>query len=631
MCGISGIWNANSNVSKDDLMTFTNSMEHRGPDGCGLYVDTKNNIGLGHRRLSILDLSERGKQPMAFADNKYYITYNGEIYNFIEIKQELEITGFKFNTSSDTEVLLAAYHKWGKDCLHKFNGMWAFAIWDTKEKKLFLSRDRFGIKPLYYLYIPNQIFAFASETYAFKFLNNFNRQINNEKLIANINDPYALEGLGHTIFDNIFQVLPGHNIELKQNEYPKQRRWFHILEHLQEIPKSYNEQVSEFKHLFEDACKLRLRSDVPIATALSGGLDSSSVFCTIDNFKKHKSQIARMPNNCNQAFSVIFPGTDVDEQKYVKIVEQSTKGIVNYIKPDITNFTDNLINSTIKFDAISSPIVAINSVYKAMNKKNFKVSLDGHGVDEMMFGYKKTVYDAFYASIGNGNTKQANDLLQLLNNMTNIKDCDFNNYLELIKKRSGLKSKLSYSIKHLLRIKNKSKNKKQNSLTELSDRPYCFSNSNSIEKLNYQEFFINTLPALLRNFDRASMQSSVEIRMPFMDWRLVCYVFSLPIESKLGSGFTKLILRDAMTGVLPEQIKNRTSKIGFATPVSSWFSDDVKLFLLNMINSVAFKKNIEIIKPDLLSQELQGGELNEENALKIWPYINAHLLIENNG
>ena len=227
MCGISGIYNLNNNpVYLETLKRFTDSMVHRGPDGAGYELFDNNTLGLGQRRLSILDLSEAGKQPMSYADGRYWMTYNGEIFNFIEVREELQQLGHAFKSDTDTEVILAAYAQWGKACLDKFNGMWAFVIWDSQEKTLFLARDRFGIKPLYYVHQPSKFFAFASETRAFKFLEGFKREVDEELLKINLQDSYALEGLGYTPFKNIVQLLPGHCMVIRKGNEPKQKRWW---------------------------------------------------------------------------------------------------------------------------------------------------------------------------------------------------------------------------------------------------------------------------------------------------------------------------------------------------------------------------------------------------------------------
>src|ERR1041385_4700447 len=211
MCGITGIYCLDDSlVNEQSLVRFNNSQKHRGPDGHGIYIDEEKKIGLGHRRLAIIDVSENASQPMAFDNGRYQITFNGEIYNFLELRKELLQHGQIFHTDSDTEVILSAYKLWGASCQDKVNGMWAFAIWDNLDKKIFLSRDRFGIKPLHILFIPGKILAFASETIAFKNLDGFERKINKENLCAVLQNTFALEGYGKTIFENMIKLPPGH-------------------------------------------------------------------------------------------------------------------------------------------------------------------------------------------------------------------------------------------------------------------------------------------------------------------------------------------------------------------------------------------------------------------------------------
>jgi len=299
MCGIAGIVHLNSDkVSSEKLKKFTDSMFHRGPDGAGYEIFENELVGFGHRRLSILDLSDAGKQPMFSHDKKLLITYNGEVYNFLEIKRELEKIGIRFITQSDTEIILQAYRQWGINCLNLFNGMFAIAIWDFENKSLLLCRDRFGVKPLYYLYLPQQIFAFASETVAFKYLQGFKREVNSETFQIALKHPEILEGSVHTIYKNIFQLRPGHYLEFKKNySRPVVKRWWNTIENLIDVPLNYNQQLEQFTELFKDACKLRMRSDVTLASALSGGLDSSSIYTTLHKINTNLTNIERLPAN----------------------------------------------------------------------------------------------------------------------------------------------------------------------------------------------------------------------------------------------------------------------------------------------------------------------------------------------
>ena len=248
----------------------------------------KANLGLGHRRLAIIDTSDGGRQPMSFGDGRYWITFNGEIYNFLELKAELEHSGYQFKTDSDTEVILAGYHCWGEDCQLRFNGMWAFAIWDRDERKLFISRDRFGVKPLIY-YFDQKHFAFASEMKAFLALEWFQPDFDPAMVTAALSNERLIEGDERCLLQGLRHLFGGHCLTLKMGENLKIRRWWNTLDHLESVPEKYEDQVNQFRELFLDACRIRMRSDVPIGTALSGGLDSSSILCGMRHVRNRNS------------------------------------------------------------------------------------------------------------------------------------------------------------------------------------------------------------------------------------------------------------------------------------------------------------------------------------------------------
>jgi asparagine synthase (glutamine-hydrolysing) len=282
MCGITGIWNFDGNdIPKEKLKSFNDSLSHRGPDGDGLYIDSVSHIGLGHRRLSILDLSERGAQPMSYLNGRYQIVYNGEVFNFIELKNELLALGYTFASDTDTEVIIAAYDAWGTSALLKMNGMWAFAIWDMQKKELFIARDRFGIKPLYYNFRPGVSLAFASETIAFDSLDGFKKEFDEKLLSYAVQKPFNLEGYGYTIYKGIYSLLPGHYAVIRSEDKKiHQKRWWNTLDNKIQVPDTYEKRVKLFRDMFINSCNLRLRSDVSIGTALSGGVDSSAVYST---------------------------------------------------------------------------------------------------------------------------------------------------------------------------------------------------------------------------------------------------------------------------------------------------------------------------------------------------------------
>jgi asparagine synthase (glutamine-hydrolysing) len=634
MCGIAGIYKLNSStLSLQTIQKFTDSMKHRGPDGSGYELYANDTLALGHRRLSILDLSEAGKQPFSYLE-RYHITYNGEVYNFLEIRKDLQASGYSFKTDTDTEVVLAAYHVYGKECLLKFNGMWAFAIYDSHTQELFLARDRFGVKPLHYTYLPNQLFAFASETIAFKHLEGFQRKFEQQYLLTAIQTPHIIEANGQTIFENISQLLPGHSITISGSTQLQVKRWWNTADHLIKVQTDYQTQVQQFKELFFDACKLRMRSDVSIASALSGGIDSSSVYCTLQQFNSNANTIDRTPSDWQKAFVATFPNTKMDERQYAEKVIEHTKGNAIYITPDYTNLINDIESSTKLLDAIiSNPIIAITDIYKAMRQNGITVSLDGHGADEYAFGYNSYVLQNFYQALETGNEAKAIDMSDTIANLSPLYNAQ--QLMQGFYDANSVTAKFKKGIKSFIKSKYQTTESPVNNwfaeqvpspVNEVFTNPFT-----GISKTLFNDFHYNSLPINLRDFDRAAMQNSIEVRMPFMDYRLVCFMFSLPEESKLGGGFTKRIIRDAMKGILPEAIRTRTLKIGIGSPIAEWMQSHLKTFTLDYLHSQQFQK-LSFVNHAKVKQEVEylykNNAFNTNNASQTWSIINALLINE---
>ena len=505
MCGIAGILNFQQPINPVELDRFTDSLTHRGPDGRGTFIG--GNLGLGHRRLAILDLSEAGKNPMPYGGEngkRYWITYNGEVYNFLELRQELKQLGHRFKTETDTEVVVAAYAEWGEDCLLRFNGMWAFAIWDAVEKKLFLARDRFGVKPLYYLTTGNR-FAFASELKAFLELNDFSVALNEEVIPHIIQTNQAYEGTtDQTIMKNVLRLHGGHSLTLKSDGNYTLKKWWETLSHIPQIPSSYTEQVEQFRDLFLDAVKIRLRSDVAVGTCLSGGIDSSAVASGMAwNHRQGKNGLERCAGDWQQAFVATFPGTQLDERAYADDVIGHVGAQPHYWVFDNDQALSHIIDSVWAMEEVYLGIaVPAWCLYRQMRRKNVVVSLDGHGGDELLGGY------------------------------TWYLDCPMN----------------------------------------------------QVDQILYRDFHTTLLPSILRNFDRCSMAHGIEVRMPLMDWRLVTFAFGLPADCKIGAGYTKRVLRDAMQGIMPENVRRRRSKIGFNSPMIEWYNGGMAEMLRKIVN-----------------------------------------------
>jgi asparagine synthase (glutamine-hydrolysing) len=391
MCGIVGILRVKETIEQKELDQFTDSLAHRGPDGRGTFIDGK--LGLGHRRLAILDPSAAGKCPMSYGgkDNKrYWITYNGEIYNFLELRNELKVLGYEFKTETDTEVILASYAHWGKDCLIRFNGMWAFAIWDTAERKLFIARDRYGIKPLYYSSTSDH-FVFASEMKAFLDLRNFPIKLNNEIIPQIIQNSYAHEGItDQTLMSSVLRLPSGHCITVSCDGNHIMGKWWDTINHIPEVPDNYGEQVEQFRSLFFDAVKIRMRSDVPIGTCLSGGLDSSSVASTMAWIHNHTedSALERCAKDWQHTFIATFPGSKLDEKEYADEVVRHTNASPHYWIFDEDEALKHIIDSVWATEDIYGGLVVPHwSIYRELRTKKVAVSLDGHGSDELLGGY----------------------------------------------------------------------------------------------------------------------------------------------------------------------------------------------------------------------------------------------------
>ena len=309
MCGISGIFNFESKINFEELKNFNNSLNHRGPDSEGYYVS--DGIGLGHKRLKIIDLTENASQPMKYLNSRYIITYNGEIYNFREIKKILTQSNYKFHSNSDTEVILASYDKWGEDCVNYFNGMWAFAIWDNLKKKIFISRDRFGVKPIYFM-IKNKNFFFSSELKSFQKLNINNRPQININYFLNRFDEFSNE---KTFFHEVKELKGGFNLVINSKKKVAIKRWWNTNNNLKDYSKiNENEIFDEFKDKFTKACNLRKVSDAPIICTLSGGIDSTSVFYAL----KKNTDIKGIFLNINNH--------NYEDQKYIEKLVKGENG-----------------------------------------------------------------------------------------------------------------------------------------------------------------------------------------------------------------------------------------------------------------------------------------------------------------
>tara|TARA_Y100000389_G_scaffold188076_1_gene210209 strand:+ start:34079 stop:35929 length:1851 start_codon:yes stop_codon:yes gene_type:complete len=576
MCGIVGIFNFdNEKINSNELKNFNNSLIHRGPDAQGNYINEAQNIGLGHNRLNILDLNERANQPMKFKD-RFVINYNGEIFNYKELRQELEKKGYKFKTTSDTEVALISFVEWGEDCQKKFNGMWALTIWDEKTKCLFISRDRFGEKPFYYLKKNNK-FYFASELKAFMFLKkenipdfNYNNLAYSASTSIHKDSAYTDE----TFLKNVKELKPGHQIIVNFTGQIRLKKWWSTINNLQNVSIKYEDQINEYKDLFLDSCKIRLASDVKIGTSYSGGIDSSCVLSIINDKLAKDNQ-----NKLSNVFTLNYLN-DFDDDIFGNDLEYSKSLNYNQINRNVINLDLEKIDpeDIIKIIYYQEEISGTDGVgpwliYKKMRENNIKVSIDGHGSDEALGGYPKY-------------------LIYALQDVKN--DFDLIRYLELYYIKLSLNQSLNF--KNLKKILFGNKLNIKNSYFNIEKKPPSKYPKDEITKLNnlnfnlYNDFNYTIVPYNLKKYDKYSMAQSVECRNPFLDWRLVSYTFSLPAKSKMGKGFTKRILRDSMKNFVSPKIINRKKKRGF-NPTSKHSMLKMRNFINDTVNSQTFREN----------------------------------------
>ena len=588
MCGIVGVLNFDgTKINPNDLNNFKNSILHRGPDGSGTFINSENNVGFGHVRLSILDLSNLSKQPMTCENKRYTLTFNGEIYNFLEIKRELLNLGYKFKSKGDTEVILAAYEKWGEKCQYKFNGMWAFAIWDQKNKKLFISRDRFGVKPLYYLRTKER-FYFASELKSFmhiekKYIPDFN--YSNFKYCSEsiVNGSYY--STESTFLNGVKELPSGYQLTLDINNKIKITKWWSTIEQLEEIPKNYEDQKEKFFELFNNACNLRMRSDVKIATSLSGGIDSSSIVAAINQIKNSNLFLDKSINPY-KTFILDYVNEKNNETKYATSVAEFHKLDVEYVKLDLKKTDPDLIKKIIYFqeEVTGDDGLGPWSIYESIKKNGIKVSVDGHGGDELLAGYSG------YPKIAMSDCSMLNlprlyKLFKLHLEM-NDKSLEGKHFFNI------LINKLNFRFNKFLKNKNDNDEKYNFLEIENNEKKFLLSeNLNKLSNLNkslYIDYHFRAMQMNLKKYDKFSMAHGVECRFPFLDWKLAAFCFSLPGQSKISNGFTKRILRDVIKKFLPKSVINRVAKKGF-NPANELFNKTLKDFIFDTIESQEFK------------------------------------------
>jgi asparagine synthase (glutamine-hydrolysing) len=559
MCGIAGQYCFEGQVPDRELLArMSEQLIHRGPDGAG--TEIWGCMGMVHRRLAIIDLSKDGLQPMTNENKTLWLVYNGEIYNYIELRAELIKKGHTFHSHSDTEVILHAYEEWGTGCLQRFNGMWAFALWDEKVQQLFCARDRFGIKPFYYMEIAGS-FLFASEIKALTVHPDAGKRPDDEILRT-----YLAWGVqdhsARTMFEGILQLKPAHAmIVTKEGAHTPYRYWDIKINTEVRPGDSDPESDNRLLTLLRDATRIHLRSDVAVGTCLSGGIDSSTLTVLINTLIREEAPASVGARQ--KTFSVVFTDKRFDESRYIDEVVAVTGVDAHRTEPSPDQLWDDIDRLVwIQDEPFGSLSIYAQYCVMRLAQKNVKVVLDGQGADELLAGY--LAYQASYIRGLVHSYHVGSALREILGSLRYHGGFFSSAVGQLLTRRSR---------RHLL----------------IGMAPRVDRYRGNLPEVLYRELTSTNLPALLHYEDRNAMAFSIESRVPYLDVRLVEYLASLPLDRKIQNGVTKKVLRDAIKGIVPESIRCRRDKVGFVTPEEVWMRDILRPFVLGVLGADTFR------------------------------------------
>lgn len=563
MCGITGIIGQKAN--KTSILQMLECQKHRGPDFTDYYV-VENTVALGHNRLSIIDLSSNANQPFTSDCGNFIMVFNGEIYNYIELKKELQ-SKYPFKTQSDTEVLLNSYKEWGKSCLDKLNGMFAFAIWDKQEQSLFAARDRFGVKPFYY-HFDNSNFLFASEI---KTILDATEKVANEKVWSGFFTEGSYGLPNETFWKSIHQLPGGHSLTLKNNSLQIEK-WYAFETRTKSLFSHFENNEEEYiTNLLLKAINLRFRADVPVGFNLSGGLDSSTLLALIDQQNIDKSAV--------EAFTFVTNDERYDELTWVKSMLENRPFHLNVCPLAANEIPDlSLKMSQHQMEPYGGiPTIAYSKIFQAARQKGVKVLLDGQGSDEAWAGYDYYINNS--QNIIQGVTKSPF--------RTQVLDADF----------ASKAQKTIY------------------------DKPF----DDNLLNLQYRDLFYTKIPRALRFNDRVSMMHGTELREPFLDYELVEYVFSRPTEFKIKNGIQKWMLRKIAEQFLQKDLV-LAPKRPLQTPQREWLSEDLKEWVRVEVETLYHHNWFN--KKELEAELNSFFNGDNQSSFHIWQWINAAQLLK---
>lgn len=621
MCGIAGYYSHRNIFSKDDLEKMTSSLVHRGPDAFGYFTDEV--VGLGNRRLSILDLSANGNQPMHSHNNRYVISYNGEIYNFPDVANELKLlnpnANINFNSSSDTEVILEAFAYWGLDFVEKLNGMFAIALYDKQEQEIYLIRDRLGIKPVYY-YWNGQDFAFASELKALNQLKNIPKVINHDAVYYFLNVGFIPAPF--SIYSDIKKLLPGTILHVSKNKINHHRYWNPKKQIKENVIDTEKKAMVEMSDLLASSIQYQMKSDVPFGVFLSGGTDSSLITAQAVNLSTVKLN----------TFSIGFKESRYNEATYART-------IANYLR---TNHYEFIVSYNDAIELIDKMMVAYDEPYadssaiptmlvSKLARKYVTVALSGDGGDELFLGYGAYKWAKRLSNpISNFLRHEISGSLSKFGNKYKraAKLFEYNDEHDI---NSHILSQEQYffSQKELDKLLLKPFKNKIGNIFDISHWSYKRV-LNEMEKQALFDLNYYLPDDLLVKVDRATMQYSLEARVPYLDHRIVEFALNLSPNLKCRNGTTKYLLKEILYQYVPEKLLNRP-KQGFAIPLNIWLRKELKYLIDDYLSESIIKKHgiVDYAIVNQLKQNFFSGTDYVYN--RLWLLIVLHKWFEKNS
>ena len=595
MCGLCGVVELGRPPARESVDRMLNDLAHRGPDGRGVFAE--DDVCLGHLRLAIIDLSDAGLEPFASDDGRFQLVFNGEIYNYLELREELRGKGHRFHSETDTEVLLAGYREWGSSCVERFNGMWAFAIWDAERRTLFASRDRLGIKPLYYRLDDGRL-TFASEPWVLE------GGGPNVGVVRDYVEQGYLDQGDETFFAGVRRVPPAHSLEFGPRGFRIERYW--LLE-AHEPPQNATAAVRE---MFLDAVRLQLRADVAVGTCLSGGIDSSSIAVGVA-YNGHERQ---------KTVTAYFDDPGFDERPYARAVVRETGADSYWITFTASDLVESLpaIVQAQGEPFGSTSICAGWYVMREAKRAGLTVMLDGQGGDELFAGYRGYFGYRLSDLLRTGRVAEAGAELRA--------------FAQVNGPRWAAVALVNPHVPERVRLAARARLRGSASLAapELralppanGDESFAFS-----DRLRRQQQLVLSrrgLPELLRYEDRNSMAHSLEARVPLLDHRLVELAFSLPGDELIRRGETKSVLRRALADLLPPEVRNRRDKLGFVTPEAGFLRAELGALAADVFASRSFAERgfVDAVAARRRLERHRRGELDA--GMELWRVLNLEL------